>query len=502
MKKLTLVLLATSVPTAARAGGFLVGESGSQALERGGAFVAKADDPTALWYNPAGLVNAKNIDVYVGLNLINYDLTFQRKVTAPINGEPTLFPSAHNDATLQPIPFISVVEKIGPVALAQGIYAPSAFPNRDFPCLRQENCTVDAAGTPAPQRYDIVSQSVTIIYPTLGVAYAPIKQLSLGVSASWGIAKTSARNFPWTLTNHAEDPGFDADFEANATDNTVFKLSFGVQAKPTDYLEIGATFDLGGQFRGQGTGDATLGARLQELQATTGLPLPADIVPVADRDAQCAPGGTQSELKTCINYDLPASAQVGVRYVFRDGAGAERGDVEADFRWEGWGDGQDIEVVVDGKDNTLLETRLKPVYIRHGFRSTYSGRLGGAYRFAFGDKGLTARAGFGFDTAAAPDSWTRTDMDGRARQTFGLGAAFDMPGWRFDVGLAFVHEGQIDVTRTSTPTTPPPPDDRNQPDPPQPRVDQDSPYYEYHPINEGRYDSGYVIGTFGVTATF
>ena len=47
---LTIALLSPS----ARAGGFEIPDNGTEALGRGGAFVAKADDPTAIQYNPRG----------------------------------------------------------------------------------------------------------------------------------------------------------------------------------------------------------------------------------------------------------------------------------------------------------------------------------------------------------------------------------------------------------------------------------------------------------------
>src|SRR5262249_60823137 len=128
-------------------------ESGSQAQERGGASVAKADDPMALSMNPAGLVNARHIDISLGMNLLNFGLDFQRQDARPILGEPTSFPKVTNTANWQPIPELVVVEKLtSNLAIAEGIYVPQGFPNRDFKCVANDNCTVDAAGTPAPPR--------------------------------------------------------------------------------------------------------------------------------------------------------------------------------------------------------------------------------------------------------------------------------------------------------------------------------------------------------------
>ena len=62
MKRFVCIVLAASallaaafVPSKASAGGFYLMDRGVRAGGRGGAFVAGADDPESLYYNPAGL---------------------------------------------------------------------------------------------------------------------------------------------------------------------------------------------------------------------------------------------------------------------------------------------------------------------------------------------------------------------------------------------------------------------------------------------------------------
>jgi long-chain fatty acid transport protein len=55
---LTLLLLAFSI-TAARADGYRNPFQGAAAIAQGNAFAAQADDPTAIYYNPAGMTDAK-----------------------------------------------------------------------------------------------------------------------------------------------------------------------------------------------------------------------------------------------------------------------------------------------------------------------------------------------------------------------------------------------------------------------------------------------------------
>ena len=51
---------------AARAGGFLLAEEGAPATGMVGAFAAKADDPSAIFYNPAGIARMRGLHIYAG----------------------------------------------------------------------------------------------------------------------------------------------------------------------------------------------------------------------------------------------------------------------------------------------------------------------------------------------------------------------------------------------------------------------------------------------------
>src|SRR5262249_60450755 len=82
MRKLAFVMVCVA-PAAARAGALYVGEVGPQGLERGGAFVAKADDPTALLINPAGLMKARRGEIFLGSTLAAYSLKYHKAGADP-----------------------------------------------------------------------------------------------------------------------------------------------------------------------------------------------------------------------------------------------------------------------------------------------------------------------------------------------------------------------------------------------------------------------------------
>ena len=79
---LALAGVVTSSGTA-RAGGFELPDNGAQAVGRGATFVAKADDTTAMYYNPAGLARQRGTRLYVGGNLFLHSYEFQRASSFP-----------------------------------------------------------------------------------------------------------------------------------------------------------------------------------------------------------------------------------------------------------------------------------------------------------------------------------------------------------------------------------------------------------------------------------
>jgi long-chain fatty acid transport protein len=73
-------LLATS----AFGSGFLIPEQGAKASAMASAFVATADDPSAIFYNPAGIAQQREMAVLAGTTLINFTNEFTGDPNSPI----------------------------------------------------------------------------------------------------------------------------------------------------------------------------------------------------------------------------------------------------------------------------------------------------------------------------------------------------------------------------------------------------------------------------------
>lgn len=119
--RLTLALSLTCLASASAFGsGFLIPEQGAKASSMAGAFVATADDPSAIFFNPAGIAQQRQLSVLAGATIINFSNEFtgdpNSPVTAGLEGE-------YNRHTFN-IPNMYAVVPIGNnLSVGIGVYA-------------------------------------------------------------------------------------------------------------------------------------------------------------------------------------------------------------------------------------------------------------------------------------------------------------------------------------------------------------------------------------------
>ena len=214
---LSLVLLAslTLVSNQARAGGLYVFDRGARALGMGGAFVASPDDPSALWYNPAGLIESKRqlvADAVLPILLADYTRQYADKTYAPsIKAKPTPIP----------IPTLAFSHDLGlkNVVFGAGVMTPSLFE------INWENSVrnpLNGQRDPPPTRYSIQQLKGTVLAnATAGLAWAPIKALAIGfdvqVPVGYFRAQTALSACDAVICSFPEEK----DFDARATVKTI-----------------------------------------------------------------------------------------------------------------------------------------------------------------------------------------------------------------------------------------------------------------------------------------
>src|SRR5438874_8009493 len=105
-----LAAAAALVPSLALAAGFYVPDLGVRALGRGGAFVARADDLTAAWYNPAGLADQPGTRFIGDVAFVKQSVAYQRTDEM---GNAAGFLPVGNSAFPFTIPFLGISSDFG-----------------------------------------------------------------------------------------------------------------------------------------------------------------------------------------------------------------------------------------------------------------------------------------------------------------------------------------------------------------------------------------------------
>jgi long-subunit fatty acid transport protein len=425
--KLWLGLTLTLWAATAHAGGFELPGNDTEALGRGAAFTAKADDGAALDYNVAGLARQRGTRVLLGANLLLHDYTFQRAgnfpgdprdAKTPYAGQP--FPLLANQGGPFVAPLVAISTDFGFFerwTFALGLFAPSAVGNRSY--------GLTSGNVPSPGRYDLASENLLIVYPTLAAAVRLFRWLDIGaalhvVVASFDLQNASILPLSTTACPTAEYAPCDVATRVQTTGVTA-TAALGMMLHPVRAIDVGVN------VRGPVALDTsgTVSNPQVELGHNDDLHLPAQNGPAQ------------------FHSHLPWVVRLGLRYRFLSGDDFERGDIELDGNYEAWGqaehDGDRLHIDSLGDFVKNLTTDIT----RH-YNDTFGVRLGGAWNVRLGGLVLSLRAGMYFDSAATDD--TRLDFDTMLKVAGTGGVSLRIRGIAVHAAYAYVWSPDHEVT--------------------------------------------------------
>jgi long-subunit fatty acid transport protein len=466
----------------ARAGGFETPDNGTEALGRGGAFVAKADDPTAIQYNPAGLAGQRGTRVLFDGKLVNSTYSFQRFGTYPDNandpktrwgGQP--FPQVNDQGGLFFAPFIAATTDFGTfdwLTFAIGAFGPSSVGGRTYPYGI-------GGGYPSPARYDVVRPKALVILPTASVGVRVTDWLDLGVGVhfvygNFNLTSTSFVDLGDGMAGPCKNVEYapcDSLSTVSGT-GTTWAVSGGAIVHPTRALSFGAS--VRSPISIDATGQATVDPNITIIK-----PPPA-------------PGNAT------FHTELPWYLRVGARYAVLEGDGFEAGDVELDATYETWGSSQ-------GVGPTIHIDHLGPmgaafdnidVTIAHHYNDTFSIRGGGAYNIKIPVGVLALRGGLYYDKSATSGdpSYTRMDFDTLDKIAGTVGVGLKWNGFTLNLAYAEVFEPGRTVDQGTGNVRPVDGAQHGQP--------VDSMGNQLPAVNEGQYSGHTQMFSFGVVAVF
>ena len=439
-----VVSISLMVPAVALAGGFDYPAPGTTGLARGGAFTARADDPTAIFYNPAGAARLPGTQIFLSGNVLMEDIRYQRRIypvagassktSVPVDRYPhdssLRMPEVQNDAPPFVTPFLAISSDLGGLLkphnlrLLAGFYGPHVQPSHSFPryCEAGANPCVPTDdsknGLPSPARYDALFTYEIVVYPSVGLAWQPFDELRIGFvfQATYATFEfrsvLSAIPFKELDGQPLEHPKDDVDITADVEDAFTPTAIIGIHLAPTSFLEAGFSMRIGYTFDFEGEVTATSESGMHELVK----PNPATIN---------------------ISLDMPWVVRAGLRYINRDDQQRERFDVELDFVWESTGFVDRYNITTGGK---ILGNEIQGLDQVHNWKDTWGMRAGGTYhlRDLFADGVLSLSAGVSYESNAMPEDYTRMDFLPFERVGLALGVAVQ---WRrYSFGVGYMHQ--------------------------------------------------------------
>lgn len=472
-------------------------DSGVYQMGRGGAWIARADDPLAAYFNPAGLVRQAS-GVTVGAQMLFLNRCYARTgqdsdqksqtygqygfPVAPAPGYAA--PGAPADGKLQP-PDASVCAGGGPgvvptlagnfrvldsLAIGLAVVPPHGVGKSIWPeTVSYKNKFGIDSTQPAPQRYMLTESDSIILFPTLSVAYAINDQISVGAGFVWGIAHAQFVNFAETLSAPPagntcgpnkdqpcvpfDDFSRDARAKLSATDIFVPGFVIGALYSPIKNL------DVAGWFRWSDAVDTSASVHV-EAPYWNGKGAP-DAPCGGGKDVKCQitagekagdPGFEAGHIK----LNIPMEAKLGVRFHYprqdpgpkpswatgtkkvRDAMSEDLFDVEADFTY------------ANNSAVKAIEVRFKPgiaingtgggllpenADIVHNWKDVFGARIGGEAVIL--PSRLSARAGFFYESKGQDDQYLNIDF--HLSEKIGLSGGASVRLGPVDITVAYQH---------------------------------------------------------------
>jgi long-chain fatty acid transport protein len=359
----TVVLLGATIlaSSSAFAAGFAINEKGAKATGMGGAFTALADDPSAMYYNPAGLADNDKLVVMAGVTLIPYFSSFE-------GANP--YPGAGYKADMKTqIFFPPQIYVAVPVAkgfnVSFGVWSPfglsTAWDNPDT-----------FAGRFLSQRVDLRQFAIG-----LQGSYAVTDWLSIGAGPEFRIGDVKLqRNVP--VFNPFTNRMVDAAHVDVVGDGFQSKLTWaaGIQLKPCARIRIGASYH--GAASVDYTGNSTF------YPIDTGNPQLNGVL------ASRLPFNVAVPTQTTIQF--PGLLQLGASYGLTD-----RLTVELDADYTNWDVFNETVLHFDTVDGKLVPQSV----LVHNWKNSWTYRVGLNYQAG---RSLNVNAGLLVDKSPQPDS--------------------------------------------------------------------------------------------------
>jgi len=384
MLAVLLALLLTA--STSFAAGFRLPEAGAKAMGMGFAFTAQADDPSAIYFNPAGLTQLEGNNVMVGVTYVREN-GGEFSGTTPVDNV-----SASKSETQKSLNFFipnayyTHTDKSTGFAYGVGIFTPfglgQEYENRNTSIFRNQITKIDL--------------QTLVVNPTVAFKIGNVLSVGAGIDLMYGKAKLEKTPWAPPLGGNL----YNIELEG---DGTAWGYNFGLLLKPS------ANFRVGANYRSPFTlnikeGDATL----------------SNISPGAAGFL----GGLTST-KANVTIAMPATFALGVAYTIG------KLTVEADADWTFWHSYGNLPITFqDQRPPVLVSSNAQK-----NWEDVCAFRIGAEYRVT---DPLALRVGFVYDPTPVPAATMGPELPDATRLNYMLGVGYKTGAWTIDVAGMYI----------------------------------------------------------------
>ncbi|UCG13437.1 MAG: outer membrane protein transport protein [Deltaproteobacteria bacterium] len=407
----TLCLLL--IPAIALGSGYGINEQGTKAFAMGGAFVAQADDPSAVYFNPAGIVQLEGTQVSAGSAFIAPFSTFNSNGTSqfsPPSPKPDAVAGTKTDSVDKTfvIPNLYLTHQLSEkVSLGLGTFVNFGLA-QEYPAEWEGRFALGGVES------EIETFSINPVF-----AYRPHEKVSLGIGFVAQYLDARLRN-RFLIPGGLPNAGGEADVDFNGDGDWGLGWNLGLLVWITDNLKFGAS------YRSQVNHSL-------EGKVTTTLPQPEATL-------------LGSEANFSVGIKTPTIFYLGAAYNYKAFT------IEIDGQWTQWSAFKSLSASFDQR--VLNQTGItSPQY----WSDVWAFRLGLQYAVT---QWLDLRGGFIYDEGPVPDETLAPFLPSGDRFLYSIGFGTHYKALTFDLGYSYLDDenrtwdnSKGDVTTSLVPTT-------------------------------------------------
>jgi len=379
--------------------GFSNDNNGTRAIGQANAFTARASDPSAIWYNPAGITQLIGTHIYVGSSGLNRNPEYHSEFYQD---------TYHSDNHIVISPHIYLSRQ-----LSENIWGGLGFSTPVNYLQDWGDNPVQHAVRAGGDEFKVHSY---VISPCL--SFKIHKDISIGLGVHYQMSKIKIVKWDRIeIENLAQQElgilvtDYYLRSEYNVSSNG-FAFFGGIQARITEDLLLGFVYHGGQDTESTGT----LDFKHKDTEYTDLDPLVRDAFPDADVDLN---GRTNAHQFT-----------FGLAFILND-----RFECEVNYNYKLW---SQLESWKYSLSNPILQEDLS--YADEGeapwnWVNSESFRLGCEYHL---NPSLDVRAGLSINSSPVPDEWLMTPIPVSNHWDINLGAGYKINKWKIDIG--YVHK--------------------------------------------------------------